>query len=140
MAIFAGRYRWDGTKKDDQEPIAWSPGAYDLRIFKGAFTKEKIEHLKPYVCIFASTGEGQSISANPERFAKQICHDFDLDIERVLWIEDQLTDMDRYLVVQFTRLTRIGSIVLYKTTKRAALSSELHLIERELTNLEITDE
>ena len=134
MAIFAGRYRWDGTKKDEQEPIAWSPGAYDLRIFRCAVVKEKIEHLKPYVCIFAATGEGQSISANPERFAKQICHDFDLNIERVLWIEDQLTDKDRYLVVRFTRLTKIGSVVLYKTNKRAALAPELQLIERELTN------
>ena len=132
MAIFAGRYRWDGTKKGEQEPIAWSAGAYDLRIFKCALQK-KVQHLKPFVCIFAATGEGQSISANPERFAKQICHDFALDIERVLWIEDQLTDMDRYLVVQFSQLTKIGSIVLYTTTKRAAHASELQLIERELT-------
>ena len=135
MAIFAGRYRWDGKKKDHQEPISWSPGAYDLRIFKCALGQEKIEHLKPHVCIFAATGEGQSISANPERFAKQICHDFNLDIERVLWIEDQLTDVQRYLVVQFVRMTKIGSIILYKTTKRVVRGAELQLIERELAGV-----
>lgn len=138
MAIFSGRYRWDGIKKDEQEPIAWSPGAYDIRIFKCAVSSDKVQHLKPVVCIFAATGEGQSISASPEKFAKKICHDFGLDdIERVLWIEDQLTDKDRYLVVLFTRSTKIGTNVFYTTTKRLALESERQLIERELAGVEI---
>ena len=135
MAIFAGRYRWDGIKKDEHEPIAWSPGAYDIRIFKCASSFDKVQLLKPFVCIFAATGEGQSISANPEKFAKKISRDFDLDIERVLWIEDLLTDSNRYMVVLFARSAKIGNAVFYKTTKRLARESELHLIERELVSV-----
>ena len=138
MAIFDGRYRWDGTKTGEQEPIAWSPGAYDVKIFKCAGSTDKVQHLKPFVCIYAATGEGQSISANPEKFAKQICHDFGLDIERVLWIEDQLTDTNRYIVILFSRLTKVGTTIFYKTTKRLALESELQLIERELIGMEMT--
>lgn len=138
MAIFAGRYRWDGTKQNEQEPIAWSPGAYDVRIFKCAMSSGKVQHLKPIVCIYAATGEGQSISANPEKFAKNICYDFGLDIERVLWIEDQLTDVDRYMVVLFTQSTKIGTTVFYKTTKRPASEPEMQLIERELGSMEMS--
>ncbi|TKB25742.1 hypothetical protein FCL47_11575 [Desulfopila sp. IMCC35006] len=131
MAIFAGRYRWEGTKTGERDPIAWSSGAYDVKIFKCVASSDKVQQLKPYVCIYAATGEGQSISANPEKFAKQICNDFSLDIERVLWVEDLLTMEDRYEVILFSRSTKIGTTVLYKTTKRRPLESELQVIERE---------
>ena len=130
MAIFNGRYRWDGTKRNDQDPIAWSPGAYDIRIFKCASTSGNVEPLKPYVCVYARTGEGQSISANPEKFAKQICNDFSLELERVLWIEDHLAGDNRYEVVMFSRSGRIGDELFYRTNKRKAFDHEIRLVER----------
>ncbi len=136
MAIYAGRYKWDGRKTSKQEPIAWSPGAYDIKIFKCTSSLEKVQHLKPYICIYAPTGEGQSISANPERFAKQICDDFSLDIERVLWVEDHLTTENRYEVVNFSRSTKIGDTILYRTDKRMALEREVRMIQQELEGLE----
>jgi hypothetical protein len=138
MAIFDGRYQWDGTKKDEREPIAWSPGAYDLRIFKCESSSDKVHHLKQFVCIYASTGEGQSISANPEKFAKQICNDFSLDIERVLWVEDLLTDENRYEIVMFTRSTKIGDAIFYRTNKRMALEPEVWMIQQQLSGIEIS--
>jgi len=138
MAIYAGRYKWDGKKTGQQEPIAWSPGAYDIKIFQCTSASEKVQHLKPVVCIYAQTGEGQSISANPERFAKQICNDFSLDIERVLWIEDLLTAENRYEVVSFTRSTKIGDTILYRTDKRMALEREVWMIKKELKGLEMS--
>ncbi len=135
MAIFSGRYRWDGTKKGEQEPISWSPGAYDLKIFKRATSSGKVQYLKPYVCIYAQTGEGQSISASPEKFVKQICHDFSLELERVIWIEDLLKEKDRYEVVIFARSAKMGETVFYHTDKRPANPAEVRMIERELAGL-----
>jgi len=135
MAIFSGRYRWDGTKRGESEPISWSPGAYDLKIFQRATFSEKVQHLKPYVCIYAQTGEGQSISASPEKFAKQICHDFSLEIEQVLWVEDLLNGKDRYEVVMFARSVKMGATVFYHTQKRLASPAEVRMIERELAGL-----
>lgn len=137
MAIFDGRYQWDGTKKDEREPIAWSPGAYNVKIFKCASTSDKIQFLKPFVCIFAATGEGQSISANPEKFAKQICDDFSLEIERVLWVEDLLTDQERYQIVMFTRSSKVAGTIFYRTDKRTALEREVRMIEQELSTLDL---
>lgn len=136
MAIYDGRYQWDGTKRGELEPIAWSPGAYDVKIFRCASSSEKIHYLKPIVCIYAPTGEGQSISAHPEKFAKQICNDFSLDIERVLWVEDLLCNEDRYEVVMFTRSGKIGNTIFYRTDKRMALESEVLMIEQELSAIE----
>lgn len=135
MAIFNGRYRWDGTKKNNQEPIAWSPGAYDVKIFRCAASALKVEYLKPIVCVYAPTGEGQSISAHPEKFAKQICNDFSLDMERVLWVEDNLKDDDRYEVVMFTRSGQIGNTIFYRSRKRPAFKCEVEMIEQELSGV-----
>lgn len=137
MAIFDGRYQWDGIRRGEQDPITWSPGAYNVKIFKCTSSTDKVQFLKPFVCIYAPTGEGQSISANPEKFAKQICHDFSLDIERVLWVEDLLTDEDRYQVVMFTQSAKMANTILYRTAKRMARESEVLVIQQELSAVEI---
>lgn len=135
MALFNGRYRWDGTRRDNLDPIAWFPGCYDLKIIDWAQPADKVRPLKPYLCLYARTGEGQSISAHPEKFAKRICRDFSLDIERVFWVEDLLIDRDRYEVVSFTPMGRIGDDTLYRTAKRQASGGEVKMIERALASL-----
>ena len=137
MSIYSGRYRWDGTKKNNQDPIAWSPGAYDVRIFEQIKAVGTVEYLKPYICVYSKTGEGHSISAKPEKFAKQICRDFNLDIERVLWVEDHLSGDYRYEVVMFTRTARVGDLFFYRTDKRKALNREINMIESELVELKV---
>lgn len=135
MAIYNGRYRWDGTKRDEQDPIAWSPGAYDIKIFEFVSTGN-VQHLKSHVCVYARTGEGHSISAKPEKFAKRICHDFSLEMERVLWIEDLLTeDEERYEVVTFTRASQVGKHTFYRTDKRKALKREINMVEKEMVEV-----
>ncbi len=136
MEIFVGRYRWDGTKKGDHEPIAWFSGAYDVKLFKRSPSSLKVQYLKPFICVYAPTGEGQSISANPEKFAKKICLDFSLDIEQVFWVEDLLKDKDRYEVVIFSRTGKMGDTIFYGTEKRMALESEVRMIQQELAELE----
>lgn len=136
MAIFNGRYRWDGTKKDNLEPIAWFPGSYDVKILEHPVPPGKVQLLKPYICLYARTGEGQSISANPEKFAKRICNDFSLDIERVLWVEDLLTETDRYEIALFTLIGTMGNNVFYRSTKRQAFAGEVKMIEQALAALQ----
>lgn len=135
MAIYNGRYHWDGTKKDKLDPIAWNPGSYDVKILDRSSTVGKVVHFKSVICLYAQTGEGQSISAQPEKFAKRICSDFSLDIERVLWVEDVLTEKDRYEIVVFTRTGKMGKGFFYRTEKRKALEAEVKLIDKALQDL-----
>jgi hypothetical protein len=134
MAIYDGIYRWDGTKTGDREPIAWSPGAYNVRIFKRD-SPGNIELLKPYVCLYSATGTGQSISANPEKFVKQLCLEFSLELERVLWVEDMLREEDRYEVNMFRRFSKLGNTRFYTVEKRKATDRELDMLEMELAGV-----
>ena len=131
-SIYVGRYSWDGIKKDDREPIAWSGGAYDVKIYKRPTLSGNVELLKPYVCVYARTGIGQSISENPEKFAQHICNDFGLHIERVVWVEDLLCAIDRYELVQFTRARKIGNTIIYTVDKRKPDFEEMEQLEDEL--------
>lgn len=135
MAIFNGRYRWDGTKKDNLEPIAWFPGAYDVKILDRSGPENKVRQFKPYICLYARTGEGQSISAHPEKFVQRICMDFSLNIDRVFWVEDLLTENDRYDVILFTRTGKMGKSFFYRTEKRKALEQEVKMIQQALADI-----
>ena len=136
MKIFDGRYTWDGKKHDGQDPIAWFPGSYDLKIV--AFPdggKGRLRHLKPYLCVYARTGEGLSISAHPEKFAREICRKFSLEIEKVLWIEDLLAGDNRYEVAAFKKSGHLAEEQLYSVSKRPATAGEVEMVERELAEL-----
>ena len=129
MAIFNGKYSWDGTRQGDRDPIAWNPGAYHIKIVNRTDrTEGKVMPLKAHICIYAATGEGHSISANPERFAKCICDEFSLELERVLWVEDLLTGKNRYEIVNFARRGKMGNTIFYRIEKRQPSSSELKII------------
>lgn len=134
MKIFTGRYHWDGKKHAlDIEPIAWFPGSYNLKIFNISDRNRAVKHLKPFLCIYSKTGEGISISANPEKFAKHICHDFNLELEKVLWAEEREDNSGEFEVVVFREQRRVGDASFYSIEKRPPLAGERRIIERELT-------
>jgi len=132
MAIFNGRYSWDGKKNDQREPIAWFPGAYDLKIVDLTEGNEGITFLKPFLCIYTNTGAGYSISENPEKFAKRICSDFSLQIDKVLWTEQLQNGSDSFEIITFKKSGTLGDNPLYLTKKRKPLASEIKLITKGL--------
>ncbi len=130
MAIFQGRYSWDGTKTDNKEPISWFPGAYDLVIAKLEAGNKNITFLRPYICIYTNTGYGYSVSANPEKFAKRICDDFSLRIDKVLWVERKEPDSEKYEVIIFQEKGQMGETNFYSIEKRKPNLAELQLISQ----------
>lgn len=136
MKIYAGIYSWDGKKTDHREPIAWFPGSYHLKIFDVRNESSPVQHLKPYICIYAETGEGMSISANPEKFARRICIDFNLDIDKVMWVEELGESTGNFEVVVFSPKGKLGDITLYSIAKRSPMDGELKSIRAELRLLE----
>ena len=135
MNIYNGVYSWDGKRHGQREPIAWFPGAYRLQIFDLAQQQKRVSLLKPYLCIFSETGSGHCISAQPEKFVRQICEDFSLEIERVLWVEDIAAQPQRYEVVVFSQTSTMGNVVFYHVSRRPPTDAELRLIEQQLVQL-----
>jgi hypothetical protein len=134
MAIYKGRYSWDGKKNDQREPIAWFPGAYNLRIIDLTEGKKGILFLKPFLCIYTNTGAGYSISENPEKFAKRICSEFSLEMEKVLWAEQLNEGADSFEIVTFEKCGTVGGNPFYLTRKRKPLASEIKLIQKGLAD------
>lgn len=132
MQIFNGTYRWDGKKRDGQDPIAWFPGAYHLKIINLSDSDSGVTHLKPHLCIFSETGNGHSISSNPIKFAKQVSKDFTLDLERVIWVEKIDGLKSKCEIVVFTRQGKLGDDLIYHTERRVPTEAEQKLIERKL--------
>jgi hypothetical protein len=136
MKIFSGRYSWDGKKHANEEPIAWFPGTYNLKIFD--LTTDGpggVTHLKPFLCIYSKTGEGMSISENPEKFAKHICSEFSLVLDKVLWAEEMPADSGQYEVIVFAESGRLGSSYFYRTSRRKPIAGEIKVIQKELVAL-----
>ncbi len=131
MAIFDGRYSWNGKKEDHRDPIAWFPGAYDLKIIDLREEHRGVSFLKPYICIFTNTGFGHSVSANPEKFAKRICVDFSLDLEKVLWVECLSVEPLFFEIVLFNRNGQLHEKAIYLVSRRQPTHGEASLIKRE---------
>lgn len=131
QTIFNGRYSWDGTKDNNKDPISWFPGAYDLKIVNLSTGPEEIIHIKPYLCIFTNTGKGNSVSANPEKFAKRICVDFSLEMEKVLWVEQVEIGTENYEIINFKIRGQLGENKFYTMQKRKPMPNELNLIRKE---------
>lgn len=135
MKIYAGRYSWDGKKHTHEEPIAWFPGTYNLNIFDVSKAHAGATPLKPVLCVYSKTGQGMSISASPEKFAKHICSDFSLEIDKVLWAEELAERSGSYEVIVFTRSGKLGNNYFYRTSKRPPLEGERRIIEKEMAEL-----
>ncbi len=136
MQIYNGIYSWDGKRHGSREPIAWFPGSYNLQIFDIGKDSAGVTSLKQYLCIYAETGNGHSISAHPEKFAKQVCRDFSLDLERVLWVEKLFDGKKRYEVVVYSRSSKMGDTMFYRVLKRSPTDIELQIIEAELEKID----
>lgn len=134
MAIFKGRYSWDGKKNDQREPIAWFPGAYDLKIVDLTEGKKGVTFLKPFLCIYTNTGAGYSISENPEKFAKRICSDFSLEMDKVLWTEQLQDGSDSFEIITFQKCGTVGDSPFYLIRKRKPLANEVKLIKKGLAD------
>ena len=132
MKIFDGIYSWDGKKIDNRDPIAWFPGSYNLKIFDVRDSAKGVEHLKPIICIYSKTGVGMSISEKPDKFAREICDQFSLELEKVMWVEELEADSGDFEVIVFEKSGRLGSNYFYRFTKRKPMAGERRMIDKEL--------
>jgi hypothetical protein len=65
--------------------------------------------------------------------AKQICEDFHLELNRVVWIEDGRDNKERFRVAMFHPVARLGKDLFYQVAWRSPAPSELDLIKAHCT-------
>jgi len=128
VIIYDGEYSWKGKSTAKKRPISWWRSSYRLRIVDVSRDTPGIVFLKPHVVLFADTGEGASVTNCLPDLAKQICEDFELDLNRVVWVEDRPEIKERFRIAVFRPVARLGRDVFYQVAWRAAIPSELNLI------------
>jgi hypothetical protein len=128
VIVYDGEYSWKGNSTAKKRPISWWRSSYRLRIVDVSHNAQGIVFLKPHLVLFADTGKGASVTNCLPDLAKQICEDFGLDLNRVVWVEDCPEIKERFRVAVFRQVARLGSDVFYQVAWRTAIPSELSLI------------
>lgn len=118
-------YEWDGKNRDGERPVAWSPGAYRIRIVDLTGDRPDLLHLKSRAVICCNQGKGTSIRNCIQNFAKNVSKRFDLDVSRVLWVEIDKNNPQAIQVANLTRVALIGGNDLFSATWRSARPNEL---------------
>lgn len=135
MELFNGIYSWDGKKRGGRDPISWFPGSYRLYICAIGRDEGKVTSFKQHLCLYSETGQGHSISAHPEKFARHICEDFSIDLERTLWVEINPSPTLKHEVIVYSRKAKLKELFFYRIQKRPPNDTELELIETHLASL-----
>ena len=130
MIIYNGTYSWDGRKTTTRFPVSWFPGSYDLKIIRLEDEQEDVLLLKPYVCLYKTTGEGITVDIRPEKFAEVICDEFGIDMEKTIWADVSHGDFADSEIITFSQKCRLGDKNLYLIKKRGPLQGEITILKK----------
>ena len=87
-------------------------------------------HIKPYLCLFSGIDSEYNIKTRFERFAVQVAEAFNLDPEKILWVEtlskEDVPEMD---VAMLETVTKLKNETIYKTIWRQIRPNELKLVK-----------
>ena len=84
--LFNGKYAWNGSREGNNKPVSWWPGVHLISIFDLSREKSNVFMLKPFVVLTLDTQEGYSIEKRYQDLIMGVCRDFNLEIEKVLWV------------------------------------------------------
>ena len=84
-------YEWDGKSTSGEKPISWWPGSYRVRIVKLETEETGLSYLIPFAVILKNVKAPATINISLRNcihnFAQKISNEYDLDINKTLWIE-----------------------------------------------------
>jgi len=129
VIVFDGKYTWRGNTSQKKRPISWWRSAYRLRIVDISKDQAGVVYLKPVIVFFSDTGEGASVTNCLPDLAKKICEDFQLDLNRAVWIEDRPDREERFRVATFQPVARLGEDRFYQVAWRSLAPGEQDLIK-----------
>lgn len=128
MIYYDGIYRLErkGRHRNLKHPktaSAWRVRLIDFRLGQPA-----IKHLRPLALVATLTGEGIFRTNCAESMGQRICRDFDLDVRKLLWVENFSDDPHRLHVAQFRQRSFLAPGIYYAVSWRSIRSNELEAI------------
>ena len=129
-------YKWDGKSIRGEKPIAWWPGSYHVRIVKLGTDKKNISYLVPIAVILKNAGTQPnmmniSLQNYVHNFALKLSKEYDLNINKTLWIEID----DKIRVAVLTPVQKMAREILYSTSWRPIRPNELAMIKPYISDM-----
>ncbi|MGD9730936.1 MAG: hypothetical protein AB7U45_02045 [Desulfamplus sp.] len=135
MILYDGIYEWDGRSTDGKQPICWWPGSYRMRIVDLSSDNPKIIYLKSYAVILKNRGRGTSLKNYIHNFARVISEEFNIEIEKTLWVEinldvsnNILSENSEVMIANIRSTLHLSETKLFSFTWREARPNELELL------------
>ena len=129
MIIFNGKYTWAGKKDGDHKPVSWWPGSHHLTIVDFSSEKPDVVLLKPVIVLAADTKEGHSIHKRHQDLVVGVCREFDLDVQKVLWVRYSRDSGNEMKVAVIKLLSGKGPYKVYDLKWRSLMANERKLID-----------
>ncbi len=128
-------YEWDGKSKDGEKPVSWWPGAYHVKIVQLSLENSDISFLVPTAVILKNARTNPEMNTSLKNyihtFAEKISKEYELDMEKTLWIE--LDD-----IIRVTRLNpdpKVVSAIMFDVTWREIRPNELQMIQDYISDM-----
>ncbi|THB77113.1 MAG: hypothetical protein D3926_16190 [Desulfobacteraceae bacterium] len=125
-------YSWDGKTHADEKPVAWWPGSYRVRIVKLDSGHEGVKFIKPMAVILKNNSSGTSLRNYIENFAKKMSRQYDLELEKTLWVELD----DGLKVARINEKRHLQNGPLYLVDWREARPNEQEMLKPFLKDFE----
>lgn len=130
MILYDGIYEWDGKSTDGHQPICWWPGSYRMRIVDFSSNNPKITYLKSHAVILKNIS-GTSIKNYIHNFARVISEQFNIGIEKTLWVElshYEPNNIEDLMIANIRSMSHVSDKKLFSTVWREALPNEISLL------------
>ena len=134
MIIFNGKYTWDGKKDGDHKPVSWWPGSHHLTIVDFSAEKTDVVMLKPVIVLAADTKEGHSIYKRYQDLVIGVCREFNLDVQKVLWVRYSRDSENEMKVAIIKFLSGKGPYKVYDLKWRSLMANVRKLIDSIMAN------
>lgn len=122
-------YEWDGKSKDGEKPVSWWPGAYHVRIVQLASESKDISYLVPTAVILKNARINPDMNCSLRNyihtFAEKISRQYQLEMEKTLWVELE----DTMRVTRLKPDPKLSSAILFDVVWREIRPNELEMIE-----------
>jgi hypothetical protein len=129
MILFNGKYVWNGKKDSPNKPVSWWPGSHYLTIFDFSSEKSGVIMLKPFVVLAADPKEGYSVEKRYQDLIKGVCTEFNLDIDKLLWVRYSRDSENEMKVAILKLLTGKGPYRVYDIKWRKLMPNERKMID-----------
>ncbi len=103
--------------------------AWHLRVFDFSMGRPEVHFVRPTAVIAVRSETGIYKASCAESLGRSVCRDFDLDVGKVLWVEQFDPGLDELQVAVFKAHARYGSDLVYKIDWRPIQANELASIK-----------